>query len=552
MTFSHKSKQLTGKQLNSHYEEVYQIKGAHGLKVDLHEFHITQDETAVYTVYQVRQVDLSEVGGPVQGWIFDSIFQEVNIETNELLFEWRATDHFTYTESADNRHSDGDSPRHPWDWFHINSIDKDSEGNFLISSRYLNGLAYIHGSSGEVLWQLGGQNNLFDDLSDGAATNISWQHHARFQPQYESSNNTKVISIFDNSSRGKEAPEHPSRGLIVDLDTAKMTASVRAQYWNPIQIISQSQGSMQVLDNGHVLLGYGYDAAWTEFGADGEVLCDVHFGPRVGFGKGAVLSYRVFKQKWIGQPLTLPDVALSGTTASVSWNGATEVVTWVLQGSSVEVEKEVETESEADSESALLADSSDRLEGDGPLKIFRLPPGHHLGDGAIHSRDTDIPDEEFDFISAVPKKGFETKIVIPLGTPYRTLRIIALDKYGVQIGATKGMNWDPEAMNEEVAVYTGDRDDESSSSPSARILMFVLGFMTAAIFAGCVWLARRYSSRLSRAFPSLRRVNNSRDEHKWQAVHSGEELDDLDSFSDLGPEARDEDVLLKEQHHEEA
>lgn len=471
---------------------MYKLRGSHGRAVDLHEFHITIDETAVFTIYDVRSVDLQSIGGPEAGWIYESIFQEIDIESNELLFQWRASDHFSYLDVAIDYDGEGTSLQEPWDWFHINSVDKDEHGNFIISSRYTNSLAYIDGTNGNVLWQLGGKNNSFTDLSGGAATNITWQHHARFQSQYTTPNTTKVVSVFDNASRGQASPQYPSRGLLVDIDTANMTVSVRGEYWNPVPISSQSQGSMQILNNGHVFLGYGYNAAWTEFGADGEVLCDVHFGPSVGFGSGETISYRAFKQEWVGRPLTLPDVALSGTVAAVSWNGATEVTTWVLEG---------------------------------------------LKNGTVSG---------FEFISAVPKDGFETRISLPPDLQYTTLRIVALDKTGAFLVATKGMDWKAEEMDYEVAVFTGEVDDAGNNNSLLvrwhypPIFLYGMGFVTAGSLAACAWLIYkcfpyRFYSQIS-GYSST----HARRQHEWNDDDREEELDDLE----FG--CRDDDVLLKE------
>ncbi|KAJ6007438.1 hypothetical protein N7540_011414 [Penicillium herquei] len=512
--------------LNSNYEEKYKIEKVLGRRPDLHEFQITRDETALYTIYDIVQVDLTSVGGTDGGFIYDSAFYEVDIETNELLFEWRASQHFDYSESLVNRGGNGESLQHAWDWFHINSVDKDEHGNYLISSRYLNCLIYIDGSTKETLWRLGGPKNSFTDLSDGGATNISWQHHARFHPSYDRSNTMKAISLFDNGSRGREAPQNPSRGLFLDIDLANMTASVRAQYWNPLLISTQSQGSMQILDNGHVFIGYGYDAAWTEFGPNGEVLCDVHFGPRDGFGRGAVISYRAFKQAWVGRPLTLPDVALSGTTASISWNGATEVVTWVLQGSFIK----------GDNPSPIEPDTANS-DGDARHRILGGLMGHSGGKTVQSSRRDIGPlhpldDKDFQFITAAPKSGFETKIPIPADTKFPTLRIVALDKDGVALAATRPMKWDPKRMNEEVAVYRGDLDpDDGESSPRKTLFIMVgVGFITAALILLCAWIVYKY-------IPSgfccmLLQVNNHR-EQEWQPVNTGEGLDESNELSDL-------------------
>ena len=122
--------------------------------------------------------------------------------------------------------------------------------------------------------------------------------------------------------------------MVIDLDLVDMTATLRNSYSKPQQWRSESQGSMQQLsENGNMFVGWGSAAAYTEFAANGEILCDVHFGAESVFAFGRVGSYRAFKSEWIGKPLTPPGIKMIDDDVYVSWNGATEVVSWELQGS---------------------------------------------------------------------------------------------------------------------------------------------------------------------------------------------------------------------------
>lgn len=69
--------------LNKHYEEHHQISAGGGIRGDLHAFAITVDDTAVFTAYEAVQCDLTGVGGPAGGWIWESMFQELDIDRNE-------------------------------------------------------------------------------------------------------------------------------------------------------------------------------------------------------------------------------------------------------------------------------------------------------------------------------------------------------------------------------------------------------------------------------------------------------------------------------------
>ncbi|KAI9904399.1 hypothetical protein N3K66_000928 [Trichothecium roseum] len=305
-----------------------------GLLGDLHEFRITEDGTALLTVYDSKPADLSAIGGPEQGWLMDSMFQELDIETGELLFEWRASEHLELTDTiryfagAD----DGLSPDHGYDFFHINSLDKDRDGNYIVSGRHTSTIHCIS-PDGSLLWTLGGKKNDFSDLSEGTATDFTYQHHVRIEED-------DTISLFDNAKAERDGPTTPhdfSRGLVIQLDTKARTAQTLHQVYDrrsPKHAVSQ--GSAQVVNGGHgMIVDYGHMPALTEFDLDtDEVLCDLHVGPWVLFKTGFIGSYRAFKGAWVGRPRQSPSVYLAPAerTLYVSWNGATEVSKWVLEG----------------------------------------------------------------------------------------------------------------------------------------------------------------------------------------------------------------------------
>lgn len=50
-------------------------------------------------LWRLAEADLSSVGGPVKGFAWDCIIQEIDIATDELLFEWKALDHVRVEET---------------------------------------------------------------------------------------------------------------------------------------------------------------------------------------------------------------------------------------------------------------------------------------------------------------------------------------------------------------------------------------------------------------------------------------------------------------------
>ena len=129
--------------------------------------------TALLTAYETKSYDLSSYGID-NGWLADSVFQEIDIETGNLIFSWRASDHFSTNDSYADPGSTGSSQSSPYDFFHINSIERDASGNYLISSRHTHSISYVNGTNGDVIWILGGKLNQFKDNSDGNATNFAW------------------------------------------------------------------------------------------------------------------------------------------------------------------------------------------------------------------------------------------------------------------------------------------------------------------------------------------------------------------------------------------
>src|SRR5215204_775795 len=298
------------------YREIARVRAGNGYWGDLHEFLITPQDTALLTAYEPVRVDLSAVGGPVDGAVWEGIAQEVVVETGEVIFEWHSLEHVGIEESYIEPPSD---PDYAYDYFHINSIDVEPDGNLLISARSTWSVYKVEHKSGEVLWRLGGKKS---DFEMGLGTRIAFQHDARRQRD-------GTISIFDNGAHPKVHQE--SRGIVVELDEQKMGAKLVREYTLPEKLISTSQGNMQILPNSNVLIGWGSQPFVSEFSHDGRPLLDAHFPPD---GE----SYRAFRFEWSGHPIEDPAVAVEQLSDEkvklyASWNGATEVVTWeVLAG----------------------------------------------------------------------------------------------------------------------------------------------------------------------------------------------------------------------------
>jgi hypothetical protein len=304
---------------DARYHVIATVHAGAGESADLHELQLTSRGTALLTVYQPVRRDLSRWGGPRNGTVEDSIVQEVEIATGRVVFQWHSLDHVGLGESM--RAAPGDRSQ-PWDYFHINSIEEDGAGDLLISARNTSTVYKVDRASGAVAWRLGGKRSSF---AMGPSASFVSQHDVRRAPGGD-------VTLFDNA-----APPTTSlrtRALRLHLDTARQTATLVHAYRRPRPLLSDAQGSVQLLPGGDVFVGWGGTSPWvSEFAAGGRLRFEARF---VASG---VDSYRAYRLPWVGRPTDRPALALrarsrGGTSVSVSWNGATEVARWqVLAGS---------------------------------------------------------------------------------------------------------------------------------------------------------------------------------------------------------------------------
>jgi hypothetical protein len=296
--------------LDSSYREVARVRAGNGLEGDHHEFLITRRDTALLTIYKKVPMDLSPFGGPEDGAVMDGIVQEVDIRNGEVLFEWHSLEHVGLEESPFELRPD---LKGAYDYFHINSVAEDNDGNFLVGSRKTSTVYKVDRRTGKVIWRLGGERS---DFGMGEGARFAFQHDARRQED-------GTVTLFDN--RGADMGE-PSRGIRLRLDEEAMTATLLREYTLPGDPFATYQGNVQDLPNGYVFVGWGSAPFLSEHDRDGRLLFEARFPE-------GVESYRAFRSPWRGLPDDRPAVAAEDgpkdrTTLYTSWNGATGVDTW--------------------------------------------------------------------------------------------------------------------------------------------------------------------------------------------------------------------------------
>ncbi len=301
--------------VDSTYKVVATVQAGNGLDADIHEFEITPQNTALITIYNNLPMDLSPLGGPVNGIAQEGVVQEIDIATGAVVFEWHSLPTIALSESYQPIST---APAGvPYDYFHINSVKLDTDGNLLISSRHTWTVYKVNRTTGAIIWRLGGKKS---DFALGAGLPFAWQHDVEAV-------DATTLRIFDNESNG--TPVLPaSRVIWVSHDDTTMTATLMRSIVHPQGLSIVAEGSAQTLPNGDTFVGWGLSGRFSEFDPSGQLVFDAGFP--VGYG-----TYRAFRFPWTAtpssQPIALGYLNADGTTAvHAVWNGATEVASWQI------------------------------------------------------------------------------------------------------------------------------------------------------------------------------------------------------------------------------
>ncbi|KAJ6143151.1 hypothetical protein N7471_002604 [Penicillium samsonianum] len=266
--------------------------------IDMHENTMASDGTMLVTGYNVTQTDLSSVGGPKNGWIADSLFYEIDVNTNEILFRWSALEHvdqipLKVVQPFYPIRDWGHSSSSPYGYFHINSVDKFQDGTYISSSRYYCSLD-TSGKFKLLQGQTGG-----DFALNGIK--FSYQHDACI---HDETHDAFVLSIFDNSNSDVQNGTDHTEGILMNVNLATREVSLlQTLHDQRDEIFSTSQGNIQLLPTDHVLMGYESNPKIHEYNTNGTCVMIAQFG-----FDDIVASYRAYRFPWVGVPDTLPDV----------------------------------------------------------------------------------------------------------------------------------------------------------------------------------------------------------------------------------------------------
>src|ERR1700722_1982159 len=271
---------------NNHYQQIAAVNAGNGLSADGHEFLITPWNTALILSYTTATADLTSIGGPANQTVVDGVVQEVDIATGKVLFQWNSADHVPFSQSEQPLPA---SPSTPWDWFHINAVKLDTNGNLLIDARDTWTTYEVSPWNGNILWQLGGKDSSFKlqaapgQVLDSAGEIFAWQH----DPEALGDD---TYTVFDNESSG--TPELPySRAITVKLNPWSKVATLVASADQPEGLSAPSQGNAQTTPQRNLVVGWGALPYFSEFSPSGQLIFNAEF-------PAGVNTYRAYQFQW--------------------------------------------------------------------------------------------------------------------------------------------------------------------------------------------------------------------------------------------------------------
>jgi hypothetical protein len=271
---------------NDHYQQIGVVNAGNGLSADGHEFLITPQNTALILSYTTATADLTSIGGPADQTVIDGVVQEIDISTGQVLFQWNSADHVPYSQSEQPLPASASTP---WDWFHVNAVKLDTDGNLLIDARNTWTTYKVNRTSGNIIWQLGGKDSSFalqaapGQVLDNANEIFAWQHDP------EAIGNDEY-TFFDNESSG--TPNLPySRAITVKLNEWNHTATLLSSDNQPEGLAAASQGNAQTTTEGNLFVGWGILPYISEFDPQGNLIFNAEL-------PAGVNTYRAYLLPW--------------------------------------------------------------------------------------------------------------------------------------------------------------------------------------------------------------------------------------------------------------
>jgi hypothetical protein len=282
--------------LDPTYTAVDTFFAPEGYAFDEHEMQLLPNGHYLLIGIDYRDVDLSQIieNGDKNTRITGNSLIEMD-EADNPVFIWRCWDHFKVED-----HVRALPPKLITDYVHMNSIDVDLDGHYIISSRHLNEITKINRHTGEIVWRLGGDHDEFTWIND--AFRLSHQHDCRVI-------SSGHYTVFDN---GNTREPQFSRALELSVNADERTVSKVWEFRDDPDKYAWFSGNVQRLPNGNTVIGWGVDylPRMTEVTPENQRVYEMNF-------RQPAHCYRIYRFPWQGKALS-PTLILESSTAQLN------------------------------------------------------------------------------------------------------------------------------------------------------------------------------------------------------------------------------------------
>ncbi len=278
--------------LDSNLKQIGTLQCVNGYELDTnpHDIAWYPDNHVFLIAYDNQTIDMSQIvpGGHPAANVKGFIIQELDAQ-GDLVFEWRSWDHINITDAV----STVILTNAVVDYCHGNSVERDTDGNLIVSFRHLSEIMKINRQTGAIMWRMGGENNQFTFINDNIPEHFSYQHDAR-------RSSTGTLTLLNNGNY-----LNPQRSSFKEyaLDEVNKTATLVWYYEHPDvngQIVyGRASGNAQRLPNGNTLINWGNLPLlssglpnFTEVDPQGNIVWELSFYSPLW------VSYRAFRFEW--------------------------------------------------------------------------------------------------------------------------------------------------------------------------------------------------------------------------------------------------------------
>ena len=303
---------------NTNYQQIAQYWTTNGFSGDEHELQVLADGTYFLVGLDTETLDMSQYipGGSTSASVTEDAIQEFTAN-GDLIFQWRALDHLNLLDEQQFI----DLTSSSFDFPHMNSIDVDTDGNILLSSRNTSECTKIDRNTGDIIWRLGGLESNFTFAND-PLNGPRNQHALRMVT-------TNDYTLFDDGNLHNPSV---SRGVEYIVDTNSMTATMVWQYPPApnASIYAYYMGNVQRLTNGNTLIDWavGNLPKLTEVRPDGTKAFEMNW-------VNQYEAYRTWRCSWPGvavQPYLILESYPDNVTLIFNLFGDTNVAYYRIYG----------------------------------------------------------------------------------------------------------------------------------------------------------------------------------------------------------------------------